>query len=124
MKLQVTQHLAIELTEPNELIELMEEGDKVDFMQSLSCHDSVIKHVADQITTGMTDGGYSGSETITQSKPSTPLQSARREVAKLSGDVAKKEIERLERELERMTEQRDEFQDKYFNLYRETWGIQ
>lgn len=120
MKLQVTTYMAIELTNPNELIELMEEQDKVEFMQSLACHDSVIKHVADQIVYGMTDGGYSGSETITEPEPSTPLQSARREVTNLSCDVARKEIERLERELKRKIEQCDEFQDKYYELYHAT----
>lgn len=117
MKLQVTKYMTIELTEPNELIELISEDDKVDFMQSLSCHDVIIKHVADQIIHGCTDDGYSGSETMVSESPSTPLQAARREIAVNASDVANKEIKALERALKHSKEQCDEWNRKYFELY-------
>lgn len=116
MKLQVTKYMAIELTEPNELIELISEDDKVDFMQSLSCHDVIIKHVADQIIHGCTDGGYSGSETMISESPSTPLQEARREIAINANDVAKKEIEGLQRALEYSKASCEEWQRKFYDL--------
>lgn len=117
MKLQVTKYLALELTEPQELIELISPEDLVEFTQSLSCWDEVIKHVAEQIIHGQTEGGYSGSETLTQSKPSTPLQSARRDIAINSSDIAKREIEGLQKSLAVMEKLKDEYMNKYFDLY-------
>lgn len=108
--------MAIELTEPNELIELISDDDKVDFMQSLSCHDVIIKHVADQIIHGCTDGGYSGGETMVSESPSTPLQAARREIAVSASDIANKEIKALERALKHSKEQCDEWNRQYFEL--------
>ena len=122
MKLQVTPYMAIELTEPNELINLINEDDRVHFMQSLSCHDEVFKHVADQIINSMTVDGYSASQTIVKPNPTTALQSAVRQVAHMSSDVASKEIERLERELQRVSKLCDEFQDKYYDLYHKQGG--
>lgn len=116
MKLQVTQYLAIELTDPNELIELIDEDDKVEFMQSLSCHDVVIRHVADQIIHGCTSGGYSGSEGTTSESPSTPLQKAKREVALSSSDIASREIRSLERALSSQKERFNELESKYYEL--------
>lgn len=116
MKLQVTKYMSIELTEPNELVELMSEDDKVEFMQSLSCHDSVINYVAQQIINGCTDDGFHGGVTSVSANPSTPLQNAQREVAKNSGDIARKEIESLEKALNNAVKSSDEWQDKYYEL--------
>lgn len=117
MKLQVTKHFTVELSEPNELIELMSEDDKINFMQSLSCHDSVITHVADQIIHGQTRDGYSGSETITKALPCTALQSARREIAINSSDISSSEIKSLQRQLAEVEKLKDEFMSKYYDLY-------
>lgn len=116
MKLQVTKYLAIELTEPNELIELIDEDDKVEFMQSLSCHDVAIKHVADQIIHGCTSGGHSGSEGVISESPSTPLQKAKREIALSSSDIASREIRNLERALGSQKERFNELENKYYEL--------
>ena len=117
MKLQVTNYLAIELTEPNELLELMNEEDKLDFMQSLSSSESVIKHVSDQIINGCTEGGYSGSYSAVSSEPSTALQSAIREISINSSDIASGEIKSLQDALARMEHLKDEYMNKYFDLY-------
>lgn len=117
MKLQVTNYLAIELTEPNELLELMSEDDKLHFMQSLSSHEIIIKHVADQIISGCTEDGYSGSYSSVESKPHTALQTAVRDISINSGEIARKEIESLQRALAAAEKARDEYSNKYWDLY-------
>ncbi|ANI22053.1 hypothetical protein PP586_gp36 [Pseudoalteromonas phage vB_PspS-H40/1] len=116
MKLQVTKYLAIEITEPCELVELMSEEDKVEFMQSLSCHDSVFKHVADQIVNGFTVDGYHGGMTMVSDNPCTELQKAQRFVAKSVGEVHRREIEDLERAVKYHEEQANEWCEKYHSL--------
>ena len=117
MKLQVTKYLAIELTEPNELVELMSEEDKLHFMQSLSSHEIIIKHVADQIINGSTDDGYSGSFSMVKSKPDTALQTAIRDISINSSEIAKSEIESLQNTLAAAEKVRDEYMNKYYDLY-------
>lgn len=117
MKLQITPYLAIELTEPNELIELISDEDKVDFMQSLACDDIIIKHVTDQLIGGCTDGGYYGSSVwSSESEPSTPLDIARRAIAKSYSKFALDEITSLESSLKRSNESKDEYMNKYYDL--------
>ena len=118
MKLQVTKYLAIELTEPNELIELISDEDKIDFWQSLSCDDIIFKHVADQIIHGCTEDRYHATMSFGV-EPTQPLDVAIREVSKLSGDVAKREIEKLEARLEREVSEKDKYMDMYYELYHE-----
>lgn len=117
MKLQVTKYLAIELTEPNELLELVHPDDMVDFTQSLSCRDEVVKHVADQIIHGFTEFGYHAGISQVESEPSTALQKAVREVSLKSSDIAKQEIESLQRALANAEKQKDEYMNKYYDLY-------
>ena len=116
MKLQVTKYLAIELTEPCELVELMREEDKVEFMQSLSCHDSVIKHVAEQIVHGCTKDGFHGGITMVSDNHTTALQKAQREVAMSLSDIASREIKELERAVKYHKEQSNEWCEKYHEL--------
>lgn len=117
MKLQVTNYLAIELTEPNELLELMSEDDKLHFMQSLSSHEIIIKHVADQIINGYTEDGYSGSYSGVESQPHTALQTAVRDISINSDEIARKEIEILQKALAAAEIARDEYSNKYWDLY-------
>tara|TARA_R110002096_G_scaffold91617_1_gene207178 strand:- start:5873 stop:6241 length:369 start_codon:yes stop_codon:yes gene_type:complete len=116
MKLQITPYLAIELTEPNELIELISDEDKVDFMQSLACDDIVIKHVTDQLLHGCTEDGYHGSFGGNRSEPSTPLDTAKRAIAKSYSKFVSDEITSLERGLKRSNESKDEYMSKYYDL--------
>ena len=116
MKLQVTPYLSIDLTEPNELIELISDEDKLHFMQSLSCDDIIIKHVADQLVHGCTEDGYHGSLGSNTSEPSTPLDVAKREISKSYSDFVRKEITSLENELKRQEASTLEFTNKYYDL--------
>lgn len=118
MKLQITKYLAIELTEPNELIELIDDKDKVEFMQALSCHDVIFEHVADQIINGCTDDGFHAATSLVKSNPSTPLDRAKRRVGLMASDIAESEISNLERALERAEMQKEEFMNKYYELLR------
>ena len=119
MKLQVTEYLAIELTEPNELFELISDEDKIDFWQSLSCDRIIFKHVADQIIHGCTEGGYHATMSFGH-EPTEPLDVAIREVSKLSGGIAKREIESLEARLECEYLEKKKYMDMYYDLYHQT----
>lgn len=119
MKLQVTKYMAIEFTEPNELLELMSEDEKIEFFQSLSCHESVFKHVSDQIIHGSTYDGYHASTSGVNESPVTAFDCAVREVAKKSSGVARREIEKLERALSHQKRQKEDWIKKYFDLEKE-----
>ena len=116
MKLQITPYMIIDLTEPNELIELISDDDKVNFMQSLACDDIIIKHVTDQLLHGCTEDGYYGSKECNEAEPSTPLDIAKRAIAKSYSKFASDEIAALERGLKRTRDSRDEYMSKYYDL--------
>lgn len=78
-----------------ELLEELSGEDQIGLIESLSCQDAVIKHIADQIIHGCTDNGYYGATGCSET-PHTPLDEAKRFVAEHSGDVAKREIRHLE----------------------------
>ena len=94
MNVKINDTVSITIDHPEDLVQLMTDEDKVDLITSLSCHDAVIDHVAQQIAFGMTEDGSFGSITYSDT-PSTPLDKARRLVAENSSDVAKKEIAKL-----------------------------
>ena len=97
----------------HDLLDNVKEGDLDEFLESVSCNDKVIKHVTDQILDKWTENCYSGgSACIADADPRWGLDRAWREVAKRSGEVAKREIERLEEALKRRNEE-------YFNLVNE-----
>ena len=81
---------------------------RVEMIESLSCDDEVIRHVSDQIIERWTETCYSGGSCIipkAHPKNSSPLDIAWRKVSKMSGEVAKHEIEKLERTLKNQEEQ-------------------
>jgi hypothetical protein len=95
------------------LLDNIKEEDLNEFLESVSCNDKVIKHVTDQILDKWTENAYSGGTACTASaEVYNGLDKAWREVAKRSGEVAKREIERLEAALKRRNEE-------YFNLVNE-----
>ena len=76
--------------------------DRVALIEELSCEDAIIKHVADQIIDRWTENWSCGGSVCTMPADASrgcPLDEAWRRVAKASGDVAKEEIEKLERAL-------------------------
>lgn len=84
-------------------------------IESLSCSDTVIKHVADQISQGSTENGHSGWESCSGAA-TTPLSIAIRDCAKSSSELAKKEIENLERNLASTEKQKQSYMDKFYEL--------
>ena len=82
------------------LMDSMSSDQKVELIERLSCEDEIIQHVADQILSGCTENGYSGSEVIDEYRLSTPLQKARENIRKKGNRLLIKEIERLRVKLE------------------------
>ena len=74
--------------------------DKLLLIESMSCDTLIIDHVASQIIDGLTESGYcSGVSVITRADVYFGLDKAIRNIARASGEIAKKEIERLEHAL-------------------------
>ncbi len=88
--------VTITLEDPNELIEAMDSQEKMDFFQSLSCHDEIIEHVMCQVFDGWTENGSHGSISCTWNG-STPLQKFK---AKMIEIGATKEANRRIKDLE------------------------
>lgn len=84
-------------------------------IEQLSCSDTIIKHVSDQIINGSTCEGYSGFISC-DAGTSTALDHAVRAVAKSSSELATSEIESLELALKRATARADEYTNKYYDL--------
>ena len=117
MKITISKYFSMEFSEPNELLELIEPEDKIQFLQSLSCHESVFNHVADQIINGCTEDGYSNCIGEVKSMPNTSLQLATRRIAKNASEIANSQIKELESKLKSMEESNSLWQDKYYNIY-------
>ena len=117
MKITISKYFSMEFSEPNELLELIEEEDKIHFLQSLSCHESVFVHVADQIINGWTEDGYFSSIGEVQSTPNTSLQRAIRKIAKNSSAIADEQIAELERKLKELEKSNEEWRNKYYDIW-------
>jgi len=82
------------------LLDSIPADDLAEFFESISTNERVIGHVTEQILNKWTENGYSGGYFVTASScPYYGLDKAWREVAKRSNEVAKREIERLEKAL-------------------------
>lgn len=91
---------------------------KQELAESLTCADYVIKAVADQILEGWTENGFHGGEICSVDSGSlSPLQKARLRVADGAGEQARKEIERLQSQLKNEVRLKNEYMDKYLELY-------
>lgn len=97
-----------------DLIHQLPESRHIELAESISCSNVIITHVMDQVLKGCTENGFSG---VWSTSYNEPLQKYRMQIAKQSTDVAKSQIEDLERRLEAMEKSRDEYSDKYFKLY-------
>lgn len=90
---------------------------KVEMVESLACDDDIIKHVTAQILDGWTQSGYYGSKSCgAHEDPAIGLDWAVRQVSKRSSEVAKKEIERLEAELQRANQRHFELLEENRSL--------
>jgi len=79
-----------------DLIDSLDDEGRKEIIELLACHDAIIMLVAMQIVEGWTEAGYHG-YTSYGPLPSTPLDKAKRYLAKSASDVAKEHIERLEK---------------------------
>ncbi len=101
-----------------DLVDLLEYAPKEDLasvIEGLSCNEQVIAHVAEQIADGCTENGYSGGRFCCpepNESSGTALDKAIRRVSKASGEVAAKEIERLERALAHAEKSLEEYMDR------------
>lgn len=85
------------------LLEMVPAEQKREMVESLACDTDLIDFVAQQIIDKWTENGYSGGAFVTAAiSPAFGLDKAWRDVAKASGDVAKREITRLEEALRRL----------------------
>lgn len=98
-----------------DLLDSLSGEQELQLIEQLSCSDTIIKHVSDQIIHGLTDSGYSG-VTNCDAGTSTALSIAIRAIAKSSGDLAKKEIKSLEKSLLSSQKHANEYMDKYYKL--------
>lgn len=84
-------------------------------IEQLSCSDTIIKHVSDQIINGLTENGYSGFISC-DAELSTALDFAVRNIAKANSEIARNQIESLEKNLERSNKRASEYVNKYYDL--------
>ena len=91
----------------HDVLERVAPDDQVALIESLSCSDPIIRHVTAQILDRWTENGYRGADLCaaaadTDGPVQVPaLDWAARTVARRSGEVAAREIERLEDALRR-----------------------
>lgn len=115
LKIVVPNAMTITFDSVTALLDLLTPEQQLEAIESLSCYDAVIKHVADQILDlyGMTDNGYCGSMRCGYSAlkgEGTPLDKARYAVAMSAPRMAcemlieqGKAIEKLEAKIEATT---------------------
>lgn len=104
MKLQDVK-VTLTLDDPNEFLESMEDSEKLEFLEVLSCHDIIIEHVMEQVFNEYTKNVFSGSE-ICSWDGNTPLQKFRKWMIEVGSDEStNKRIKYLERELTRKDKQ-------------------
>jgi len=83
----------------DEILAMLTIDEKMAVADTLACQNDVIKFVTQQILDGWTELGSHGIKCQAASEPSLGLDWATREVAKRAGEVAKREIKSLSREL-------------------------
>jgi hypothetical protein len=80
-----------------DVLDNMSSDEKRELIESLSCDEAVVTFVGQQIIDKWTESGYySGVFCVATAEVYVGLDKVWRDVAKASGDVAKREIERLE----------------------------
>jgi hypothetical protein len=99
------------------LFQSISDESKLILIESLSCEDAIIKHVADQIVDGFTENVYSGSSGYGEIEHLSPLDEARRKVAKGAGELSNKIIAELEWRVKREKENAQKYMDAYYKMY-------
>lgn len=85
--------ITLQFDDATALIDLMTAEDRAQVIESMSCYDDVVKHVADQICSphGWTENGFSGSSRCGEDKyagEGTALDKARYQVAMSASESA------------------------------------
>lgn len=92
----------------------MSADEKRELIESLSCDEAVVAFVGQQIIDKWTESGfYSGVSCVATAEAYGGLDKVWRDVAKASGEVAKREIERLEDALRFEKKQTESAWDAY-----------
>ncbi len=91
------------------LLDSIAPEDKTELIKHIACDDQVIRDVSAQILDGWTEDGWHGSRNTeaqadTENRYAPAIDVVRRDFAKRSGEVAKREIEQLEKALSRANE--------------------
>lgn len=103
----------------HELLLCVKAEAKVELIESLSCDEAIIQHVADQILGGWTEHCFCGAmECGASPYPYNALDKARREISKRSSEIAKETIEKLEKSLKETKDELYELREKmYYTRY-------
>ena len=83
-------------------------------IQSLSCADEVIGHVAEQIIDGYTYNGFSGTWSTSRN---TALQQARQRLAENTDYAVKRTIEDMEKQIEDLKSNLEYYRTNYVRAY-------
>lgn len=121
IEIKASHGITITLNSMSELVDLMSDEQQLELIETLSCYDSVIKHVADQISNahGMTENGYSGSSVCSYGRyagSGTVLDKARYEVAKSASDSARRLIESQAQSIKQLQASLDHVNNELFTI--------
>lgn len=113
--------ITLQFDDATVLIDLMTPEDRAELIESLSCYDDVIKHVADQISHphGGTENGFSGSSRCGVGRLTgngTVLDNARYQVATSSGEASQKVIEEQARIITNQNEEIERLRGEIYKL--------
>ena len=103
-----------------DLLDNISPEDKSELFKHIACDNQVIADVVAQILDGWTEDGWHGEKLVeAESDPAArhAIDRAKRDVAKRSGEVAKAEIERLEKALAAEQKRRRDLEDEKRNAW-------
>ena len=85
----------------SDMLDSLDFESKQEIIERLACESDIVKHVIGQVLDGHTENwSYGPKNIISESNPQFGIDWAMRQIAVRSGEVAAKEIERLERAIE------------------------
>lgn len=97
------------------LLQCVSKESRVELIESLSCDEAVIQHVTDQILGGWTEHCFCGAmECGASPSPYNSLDKARREISKRSSEIAKEEIEKLEKALKQTNDELQKLREEIY----------
>jgi hypothetical protein len=109
-----------------DLLDNIAPEDKSELLKHIACDSQVIADVVAQILDGWTEDGWHGRKAI-EASANPPvweaIDRAQREIAKRSGEVAKREIERLEKALSAEQKRRQDLEDEKRNAWHKRESI-